>query len=71
MSLLKGVDVIVFEPTSAYQNTAKREGLDELSGYGDAVAAMEKTQLISIILGKTDTASRYRPSCGLDFLHGK
>lgn len=28
---LKGVDVTVFEPTSAYQNTTKREGLDELT----------------------------------------
>jgi O-acetyl-ADP-ribose deacetylase (regulator of RNase III) len=31
LSSLNGVDVIVFEPTATYQNTAKREGLDELT----------------------------------------
>jgi len=31
LSPLKGTDIIVFEPTSTYQNTAKREGLDELT----------------------------------------
>lgn len=30
-SSFKDTDVTVFEPTSAYQNTAKREGLDELT----------------------------------------
>jgi O-acetyl-ADP-ribose deacetylase (regulator of RNase III) len=31
LSSLVGVNATVFEPTSAYQNTAKREGLDELT----------------------------------------
>jgi len=31
LSSLEGVNAIVFEPTSAYQNTLKREGLEELT----------------------------------------